>query len=283
MKILEKLFEKNNIGNELNSDDTFAHIFWFIKKNPFEFLTKTQTELGSLIHVSQPSIVRFVKKAGFDSFREMQIYLAEKFQEFIPQFDLEFKENENISEAKKNVFIQYSNLVKIILNSIDDTVMSQVVEDIVKTKKVVFIGIGSNGDICSYYARQFLKFGVQAQAIVSIHDFIDEANSLIKGKNHFILISRSFSTREIVMMYKILLEYKCEITVLTQNTTNTFIGVKNKLYYDYFLKRSFAFDIGNKTAIYMILDIIFNNLIYKVDPKLKNIEFSRALQRKLKI
>ncbi|EFF41545.1 MurR/RpiR family transcriptional regulator [Mycoplasmopsis alligatoris] len=271
------IFSDDKFKELIRADDNYSYLANWIEQNPNAFLTKSQDQLSGEIFVSQASISRFVKKSGFNNYRELQVFVAMKAQEVIPTMELELKKGNKINDLKNNVFLQYSNLTKIVYNSIDENILENVVKDLLNSKIIFIMGIGTNGEISSYYARQFRKFGINAYAINSIHDFVEEIEGFVGQNIHCILLSKSFKTKEILNATLILLKKKINYSIITTNANLNYTGCKNILLYQYFDKRSYSFDIANKIALYMVLDIILLAMASVIDPEMETFKKTQSL------
>lgn len=274
------IFDTDKFSRLLKTDKTFSTIIEWVEHNPQEFLSKSQEQICKLLFLSQATISRFVKKIGFNTFKELQIFVARKLQELNPEFNIVLKENKGIDNIKYNVFQQYSNLSKIVFNSIDEEVLESISADIVEAEHIFLIGIGTNGLMSEYYSSQFRKFGISASKINTFHQFVDEIEGFNSKLTHFIVISKSLGTREIRMIIQILSKNKKNFTVITTNSDYKFFYCKNLLIYDYFYDKSFSFDIANKIAICMIMDILYFRVISNIDPNLINFQQSKELVKK---
>ncbi|ADE19551.1 MurR/RpiR family transcriptional regulator [Mycoplasma crocodyli] len=280
---------KNNIFNDekflniINTDENFAYMVNWIENNSSTFLKNSQEMLCSEMFVSQASISRFVKKCGFNTFRELQVYVAKRSQEVIPKIDLSLKESNTIVDIKENVFQQYSNLSKIVYNSVDDSILETLTNDILKSDIIFIMGIGTNGEIARYYSRQFRKFGIKSYDISSIHDFIDDVEGFSNSKIHVILLSKSFKTKELITAANIMEKKNIDFSLITTNEDINNLNYKNLLTYKYFDNKSFSFDIANKIALYMVLDIILLYTATKVDPEMTTFEHSKELLKKFRL
>jgi len=109
-------------------------------------------EIADASHTSTSSVMRFIRKVGYDSFPEFKIAfkkeLAEQQGESADYFDQQF-DSLNRSKFPKDL----------------EERIRTVGEILTAADNIVFLGMGASGAICDYAARRMANLGVNAFSI----------------------------------------------------------------------------------------------------------------------
>lgn len=106
-------------------------------------------DISAETHVSPASIVRFVKKVGYDSFAELKIAIRQSTK----------AENVRHLFSTHEIVDEFFNRT---LTSNYNRKLEKAVNLISESKLIYLFGIGSSGIMAEYGARQFLNFGKRA-------------------------------------------------------------------------------------------------------------------------
>lgn len=274
-----KVFDFLKDDDRKNLGDIDNYILNYIESNPDEFVRLTQNEICERIFITQTSLSRFTKKVGFNSFKMLQIHVAKHLEKYLITPELNLHTVVELEDVKRNVFEQYINLVKIVFSSIDDSHLNSLINLINSHKKLVVFGIGSSFETGKYFARQLSKSGIEAIAFNSLHDFVDFYPTAVRNGYHFLIISQKFTNLDCVKVAKILDENKIKFSLISKNQNYNFKSNDriNPVIYNTFKNRVVDFEITDKIAQFMILDIVLFYLLNKNDPQYENINISKNL------
>ncbi|TNK83557.1 hypothetical protein C4M97_03460 [Mycoplasmopsis pullorum] len=272
-----KIFESIIIKNNFKPSDIDNYIINYIETNPKEFAQMTQSEICERIFVSQTAVSRFAKKIGFSTFKHLQIYVAAYLEKYQPKNDITLRELDSLENIKKNVFDQYTNLIKMVFTSIDNKQIQILVNLIANNKNIVIFGIGTSYMMGKYFAEQLLKVGVHSVVFNTIYDFVDFYPSAFDNNYNFLIISQNFANTDCVKVAKILKRDMINFSLITKNKSEVLKNDTkiNLITYSTFITKNIQFSITNKIAILMILDIILFSLFHKKDPEFKNISLAQ--------
>lgn len=139
-------------------------------------------EIATESHTSASSVMRFIRKLGYDSFTEFKTH-------FRMEHEMSYQSSDF---TKGQELLNVSNFSKDI-----ETKLKVVAEKIIKADNIVFFGIGSSGAICEYGARKLATVGFNSFALTdpTFPVFAKLRNS---SSNVLITLSISGSTTEIV-------------------------------------------------------------------------------------
>jgi DNA-binding MurR/RpiR family transcriptional regulator len=138
--------------------------------NEIPFLTIHQ--LAGKIDSSATTISRFVKKLGYDSFRDFKYDIVKDTSgSFIEIFEpIASKDNpDEIINKIFNVYIDSLRDTRKLLN-FDDVISAANL--MVKAKRLIFIGIGVSGQVAHIAAQRFSHLDFQADAYNNEYEFV---------------------------------------------------------------------------------------------------------------
>ncbi|KRM88496.1 MurR/RpiR family transcriptional regulator [Liquorilactobacillus vini] len=166
-------------------------------------------QLADTIHVSSASIMRCIKKMGFDSFYALKFELKQqsekaKCQQFAKGFDTEiFTLNREF--FNRPLLQQYSQEFKS---------FKQLAQEV---NNIMFFGIGTSGILAQYGARQFSNFGINA--VYNIDPFYPLSDRLKQNSQTIaFMLSVSGETSQNIDQAVRLKEKKFHVVSITDNS-----------------------------------------------------------------
>ena len=161
----------------------------------------TITEAAGLCHCSPSKISKFVKKLGFNSYKQYRDYLCGRKLEAKP-FSDEFER------------------IKHFLDTFDISVVDKFIDKIRPYKKIVLLGYGP-----SKYCAQYLQFKLQlftSQAIILIDDE-RSASSVIDKETIFIIFSATGAYNSFRRFQQIAEEKKAQFLLIVEEYNTSII------------------------------------------------------------
>ncbi len=132
--------------NELTDVD--QSIYAFISNNIDKVPYMRVREIARESHTSASSVMRFIRKLGYDSYNEFKLsFRAED-------------ESDAIEKSQKHDILNINNFSTDLYE-----VMEKVAEIIVGAENIIFFGMGASGAMCEYAARRLATIGFNANAL----------------------------------------------------------------------------------------------------------------------
>ncbi|MFT9098131.1 MurR/RpiR family transcriptional regulator [Liquorilactobacillus sp.] len=172
-----------------NFTPTEILIYNYLISHPDKALSLSIRQLGSAIHVSSASIIRCIKKMGYDSFQEFKFNLKQQQiilqnQKLAVDYDTEIVDSAS-TFFNRPLLQQYSHELAAFKNLISNT------------NNVLFFGIGTSGVLAQYGARQFSNLGINS--IYNVDPFYPLPQQIHNDTTQIaIILSVSGETPEIV-------------------------------------------------------------------------------------
>lgn len=199
-------------------NDLEISVYNYIVSNRDKVIYMTIRELASENHVSTTTILRLVKKLGFEGFSE-------------------FKSNLKIDNKKEKFKYKENNILEELLVRLRDTDLKKQINDAVELLKnyetIFFAGVGNSAHIAAYGGRFFSNYGKIAVVIDTLYypltaESISEAIAII--------ISVSGESNDIVRIAKTLKGRGVKIISITNSKTSSLSKISD-LNIAYYMER----------------------------------------------
>jgi len=166
---------------------------------------ETLLEVSKKINVGEATILRFVKKVGFNGFQDLKLQIAKEDQ----------PENESYHENYIDSIA--ANMTKTIENTkavLDINSLNGSIRLIDNSKRVFFFGVGSSGLAASEAQSRFLRMGKVGMAVTDSH-FQVMYSSIIGEDDVIIALSLSGHTKDIIETVKIAKSRQVKVIAIT--------------------------------------------------------------------
>ena len=189
---LERLREER-----FNFRDSERKAAEYILANSREVINLPITQLAEQIGVSEATIIRMCKKAGFSGFQELKITLAMENVPPLQAVHQEIQDGDDLETVLRKVFTANRMTLESTLNVLSVGELKRAIEAIDAAERVYVFGVGGSGPVAHDAAHKIMKTG---KAVVAYSDTHVQATaaSLMGPKDVVIAISHSGSTRDVI-------------------------------------------------------------------------------------
>lgn len=191
----------------------------YLESNPQQSRIITSYELATQLGIGQSTIIRFSKKLGYNSFRDLQVDLINSPSPTAIE-DISVDEPTNATSYK--ITRQYQEIIDLTYAQNSDVTIEKVVECIRNADRIQIHGIGNSNLFAQYFANQLTTIGVLACCCNNNHVAFSTI-SCFGPEDLVILISESGETPEIIQAARIAQSHGTPVISMTR-------AVKNKLY-----------------------------------------------------
>lgn len=156
-------------------------------------------EFAKELNVGQATIIRFSKKLGYKSFRELQLDLTNSAEK---QTIKEIAADESISKTNFKIMKQYQDVVDstYVLNTED--AIRDTVNFIKSSNNILIFGVGNSNLFAEYFSNQLRKIGILSLHSSNAHTTYTMIAKMTSN-DLVILFSESGETEEIVKAAKL--------------------------------------------------------------------------------
>lgn len=268
-------------GRKLNTTEMF--IFNFINEKPEFFFSHTITEVSKEANVSAATITRTCQKFGFTTFKNLQMFVYEKFKLQDDYYKL--SKGRSVDEIIHNV--QGSTLYTIneTLQHLDKEVVQRISDKLYKAKKITIFGVEQQELSAAMFAYNLNRIGIFATAVTNVHTYTQSA-LFFDNTDISIFISRTGWTKEVIECAKFAYARNLPVIILTvdkETTSNLLKNSFNNKISDMLEVQVINADknefpsISSLPGEMIIFDLLFNMLIEKNDDLRKKLELSTTI------
>lgn len=229
-------------------------IYQYILDNITTIHSKTVRAIARECYVSTSTILRLVKKLGFEGYNEMTLII--KFT-----LSAEQKTSTVISENKPKYKDEYSKNISETIRVIDEASITDVCNKINSSKRLFIFSRGSNKSHSSYFEFLFKLKGIDV-----FYPASSDARNLYINDVHTddvsIFIDYNGSDEHLLGLLSKVKANSCNnIVSITQANNNLMQNMSHYNFY-YFSDEVLinGFDATSNISVYAILEIIFHNL-----------------------
>lgn len=164
-------------------------------------------EIGRKINVGEATIVRFVKKIGFNGFQDLKINIA---KEDFPMIETTYEDYIDNIEANINNTIANTKLL------IDRKQLDKSINLIAKAERLFLYGVGSSGLAVQELQNKLLRFGKISLSYTDTH--FQVMSAAVTGKNDVVIaVTLSGETPDILETLTVAKKNKSKIIVITNH------------------------------------------------------------------
>lgn len=256
----------------------------YILNNMKEILSLTSSEMADNIGVSQSSIIKFIKKLGFNKFGEFKIQVTKELENAKQNKDKIHNEiylDDSLEDLSAKVFNETVKAMEDTLKTIDHKYFENVIDVIRQSHKILLIGSGMSSIVAKDLEIKLIKIRIDALHYESSHMQLMKLATMDE-QDLVIAISHRGETEDVIDVIKKAKKKGIKVLSITSIEKNTVADLS-----DFNLKviseennfRSSA--ISSRMAQLILNDIIFLRLTQTdYEKRKKYIKESRDLIKK---
>jgi RpiR family transcriptional regulator, carbohydrate utilization regulator len=174
-------------------------------------------DLARAAGVSVATISRFARAIGHDSFKEFKTRLGKDSRSSFPGIYQAIKPGDSDEDIIQKVFLGNITSLEETQRIVDREELIRAARTIAVSERIVFLGVGSSGNIAHDAALRFAHLDVQAEAYSDSYEILVQAARIKKGEVAFGISHTGRSTTTV------------EALELASNNGATTIGMSNCL------------------------------------------------------
>ncbi|WP_410208039.1 MurR/RpiR family transcriptional regulator [Fusobacterium sp.] len=256
----------------------------YILNNMKEILSLTSSEMADNIGVSQSSIIKFIKKLGFNKFGEFKIQVTKELENAKQNKDKIHNEiylDDSLEDLSAKVFNETVKAMEDTLKTIDHKYFENVIDVIRQSHKILLIGSGMSSIVAKDLEIKLIKIRIDALHYESSHMQLMKLATMDE-QDLVIAISHRGETEDVIDVIKKAKKKGIKvlsITSIEKNTVADFSDFNLKVISEENNFRSSA--ISSRMAQLILNDIIFLRLTQTdYEKRKKYIKESRDLIKK---
>ena len=188
----------------------------YVVEHPDTVVYGTLSKLASNSGASDATVVRFCRSAGYESFNELKIDLAQPTTKKVRRIQRDLTTADTPAVILEKVF--YANILSLqeSLQTIDCVAFEKAVEAISSAPKIAFMGVGTSGTVALDAVQKFLVAGI---SVLSYTDIVLQAHfaATCAPEDVVIGLSQSGSTTAIVSSLRTASSRGAKVIAITSN------------------------------------------------------------------
>lgn len=188
----------------------------YIELNPQSVIQMTLSEFAQACGVSEATIVRFIRKIGFETFQELKFSLAKDEHQSYQVDESSIAPTDSPADVLRKVT---AGAIKTIQNTYGVTNLDEYVRlahAVRSARRIEIYGVGSSGAVAQLLQYKLIRSGYNAVALTDPHMQSFSA-SLLSAKDLAIAISQSGSTKDTVDTLEIAKEHGAVTAAITDH------------------------------------------------------------------
>lgn len=180
-------FEKRVYEQEFYLNDTDDTIIDYIKLHRKDIPNLSIQNIAKDLFISPNAIMRMAKKLGYSGFSELKFSLQKEHN----PTELDTVEKRVLDKLPQNIIKSF--------DMIDEKSLKDFIDDIIKSKKILFAGIGDSTYFCESFGRNLRCANKKVEYFHQIHD-IEYASKSYTDRDLVIIISASGQIERLIRL-----------------------------------------------------------------------------------
>lgn len=123
-----------------------------------EIILMSIGEIAAKCSTSEATVMRFLRKLGFDSYQLFKVKVAQDIVDVTPRAVYEDVSSEDsVNEIKQKVIQSTIDAIRDIDKLIEDSTIEKAIEIMANAKRIFFFGVGASGAIAKDAFHKFFK------------------------------------------------------------------------------------------------------------------------------
>ena len=243
------------------------------------------THLSQVICVSQPTIIRFVKQLGYESFQQFKIhYIEVNAKVSAPQTEVldgfTLGKESGLKDIVANVVATTMHMLEDMLKSVDTRVLDNVITAIVNAPKILIFSVENSNSVAIDLATKLSYLGIQ---VIRHDDYYMQRLSACNCEKEDVVIGISYSgeSEQTLSLMRIAKANKAHCIALTSKEHAQIQKVANHTLLSSSKQQLYGDAIYSRCAQTALVDCIYMGVILShYDYYTKRLETSQAMMVK---
>lgn len=174
------------------------------------------TELADAVGTSEATVTRVCTKLGYSSFQALKVSVATELVTPQEKIHEELQPDASPDAIIDKIFSSAVQTLTMTQRSLDSLAVSQSINTIYKSRRLVIIGNGNSGAIAMDAQHKFLRIGMNVQAYTDDHMQMIAAVSM-NSEDVLLAISHSGSSRDVAEAIQVAKEKQAAVITITSS------------------------------------------------------------------
>lgn len=251
---------------ELSFTETEKKIANYIMQNGGSIAKMNSTELSAFAGTSQSSIIKFVKKIGFDCFTDFKIQIHE---DFINKEQVESLQSQNVSledpleDVVRAIYRESMDSLSQTYKHIEHQRIKDSIDLLEHANRIYICGKGASFLPAQDLTSKLLKFGF---TVICLQDLETMELTAASAQEEDVYVCFSFSgeTKELIQIFTKAKANRAKLIVITKNTQST-LGRLSDLCIEIVTNepKYRAASMSSRIVFFSIVDVLYLGVLKK--------------------
>ena len=190
----------------------------FVLCHPNLVISLSFPEIAARTGVSQPTVARFCRAAGYSGYRDFKLRLAQSLANGVPFVHHDVGIHDAMADVAAKVFDRGIAALVTVRNHLDPDALERATQLLATARRIEFYGLGNSGIVAMDAQHKFFRLGVPAVAYSDPHVHAMSASLLGKG-DVVVAISATGRTRELIRSVEIARDAGAAVIAITASAS----------------------------------------------------------------
>ncbi|KYO66914.1 MurR/RpiR family transcriptional regulator [Thermovenabulum gondwanense] len=225
------------------------------------------SELAEKCETSETTIMRFLRKMGYDSYQVFRVRIAQEFSDKTPRAIYEeIKPDDSIESIKNKVIQSTINSINDLERLIDGELLNDVVNMMKNAGRIYFFGVGASSAIALDAFHKFLRLGLNVYYCSDSH-IMSIIGAHTTNSDLIFAISHSGESKEILDAVELAKENGTKVISITSYKNSSLTKLSEKVILSSTNETKYRSDAMVSRIIQLaIIDILYVALVLRLGP-----------------
>jgi len=231
------------------------------------------TELADAVGTSESTVTRVCAKLGYPTFQALKVSVATELITSQEKIHEELKSDASPDAIIDKIFSSAVQTLNMTQRSLDSLAVSQSIQAIYKSRRLVIIGNGNSGAIALDAQHKFLRIGMNVQAYTDDHMQMIAMVSMT-SEDVLLAISHSGSSRDVAEAIQLAKKKEATVITITSGGNSPVSKLSDiRLYTRSQESRYRTYAIASRMAELTIIDTLYTGVALRMgDQAIANFE-----------
>lgn len=261
------------------------HIADVVLNNPEQVILCSLGDLAEKCGTSETTILRFLRKLGFDSYQVFRVRIAQDLSNNSAQAIYEeIHKTDTTEQIRQKVIMSTVDSIQDLNNLVSDELLEKVSALLIKAKRVLFCGVGASGVIAIDAFHKFLRLGFNASYYNDAH-FMSIACASTDEETLVVVVSHSGESRDVLDAAVLAKENGAKVVVLTSYIHSSVAKYADAVLLSSSNETKYRSDaMASRILQLVIIDILYVHVVLQLGQKgIASVNKSRLAVAKKKV
>lgn len=239
-----------------------------ILNNSDKVILMSISDLAERCGTSETTIMRFLRKLGFDSYQVFRVKVAQDISDKTPQAIYEdISPDDSTEQVKQKVVQSTIDSIKDLNRMLDNNSIKRIIDLFMKSDRIFFFGVGASSAIALDAFHKFSRLGLKASFCSDSH-IMSILSAHTATTDLMVAVSHSGESREILDAVKLARANGTKVVAITSYPNSTLTRLSDEVLLSSTNETRYRSDAMVSRIIQLvIIDILYVALVLKLGPE----------------